>query len=207
MRYTKKFQANENFLFSYRRCPYAMRARFALVLESIEFSLMEISLKDKPEDLLRLSPKGTVPVLVLSDGYVIDESLEIMNWVFNQTKTTKKYYPEKFNNEITSLIIENDLIFKKNLDSYKYESIVEKKTTHLLNCKNFLDKIEGLLNLNKFIFGNNISAADIAIFPFIRQFILVDQKVFLEMELNNIQGWYQNISETECYKEIMIKPN
>ena len=70
-----------------------------------------------------------------------------------------------------------------------------------------MDKIEGLLNFNKFIFGNNISAADIAIFPFIRQFILVDQKVFLEMDLTNIQGWYQKISETECYKEIMIKPN
>lgn len=184
-----------------------MRARFALVLESIKFSLMEISLKDKPKDLLKLSPKGTVPVLVLKDGHVIDESLEIIEWVFKQTNSIKKYYPENFRKEIKNLIFENDVIFKKNLDSYKYESITEKKMIHLSECKIFLDKIEALLNLNKFLFGKNISVADIAIFPFIRQLILVDQEVFFEMHLTNIQRWYQQIIETECFKEIMIKPS
>ncbi|MEK9770995.1 MAG: glutathione S-transferase N-terminal domain-containing protein [Nitrosomonadales bacterium] len=207
MIYTKGFQANENFLFSYRRCPYAIRARFALVLESIKFSLMEISLKDKPNDLFRLSAKATVPVLVLKNGNVIDESLEIMLWVFNQTNSTEKYFPEAFKEEINQLINENDTSFKKNLDAYKYELNLNKKMNYLLMCKNFLDKIENLLNLNKFMFGKNISAADIAIFPFIRQLILVDPKKFSELSLLNIQRWYQVIIETECYKAIMIKPS
>ena len=112
-----------------------------------------------------------------------------------------------FKEEINQLINENDTSFKKNLDAYKYELNLNKKMNYLLMCKNFLDKIENFLNLNKFMFGKNISAADIAIFPFIRQLILVDPKKFSELSLLNIQRWYQVIIETECYKAIMIKPS
>ena len=115
-------------MYSYRRCPYAMRARMILVNENIDFDIFEISLKDKPAELLKISPKGTVPVLVTKDE-VIDESLEIISWAFNQNE--KSTFHKLTKSEIdfaNALIKKNDNEFKSALDHYKYHIRYPEKT-------------------------------------------------------------------------------
>ncbi len=182
-------------LYSFRRCPWAMRARYALALKGVQCELREVHLKNKPQTLLDVSPKGTVPVLVLPDGRVIDESLEIIAHAFGQ--------------EISSpLIIQCDTVFSTALHRYKYhdrypdasqEDYRDACGTELLN------EMEQRLADSTFLSGDELRAEDIALFPHIRQFSLVDSSWFEQSHYTHITRWLQSFFTSPAYEAIMHK--
>ena len=195
-------------MYSYRRCPYAMRARMILVNENIDFDIFEISLKDKPAELLKISPKGTVPVLVTKDE-VIDESLEIISWAFNQNE--KSTFHKLTNSEIdfaNALIKKNDNEFKSALDHYKYHIKYPKKTKHdwKSDCLFFFEILEKQLSNYRFLIKDQITYADIAIFPFIRQFSNVDLEAFQDLNYDKTKAWLSYLINLDLFKKIMVKP-
>jgi glutathione S-transferase len=169
-------------LYSFRRCPYAIRARMALVYARINFEIREIELKNKPEEMLVISPKGTVPVLQLADGTVLEESLDIMHWALDQADPDA-WYPsdEKVRQAIDQLIEQNDGPFKEAIDAYKYPESSESAHAARVKGASFLAQLEKILEENKFLCGESTSLADVALFPFIRQFANVD-KVWFDAE-------------------------
>lgn len=189
-------------LYSYRRCPYAMRARMALKLANVEVEIREISLRDKPTHMLQVSPKATVPVLILQDGSVIDESINIMLFALKEHALGANIHAG-----IAELILENDTQFKLALDTYKYPERHPSKTQieHRADGEVFLQKLENLLQEKPYLFGNNFSLADIAIFPFIRQFAAVDSEWFEAALYPKLRAWLKNWVESELFKSIMTK--
>ncbi|MDI1361840.1 glutathione S-transferase [Methylotenera sp.] len=189
-------------LYSYRRCPYAMRARMALKLAGVDVEIREISLRDKPAHMLQVSPKATVPVLVLQDGAVIEQSLEIMHWALQQhalgTQTSAS---------ADALILENDTAFKQALDAYKYPERYPSKTQiqHRVEAEVFLQKLEKLLLENVYLFSAVPSLADIAIFPFVRQFAAVDPAWFEAAPYPKLQAWLSRLVESELFISVMEK--
>lgn len=192
-------------LYTYRRCPYAIRSRLALYQAKIAYEPIEISLKHKSSEFLALSPKGTVPVLVDIDGAVIEESLEIMLWALNQ------HDPECWllNDENASrkLIDENDFNFKKNLDRYKYNDRFPEhsKEYYRSECEIFLNLLNDKLQSNNYLMAERISLADAAIFPFIRQFSLVDVDWFFNSKYQELKKWLNNLINTQMFQEVMMK--
>ena len=156
-------------LYSFRRCPYAMRARMALILASKECELREILLKNKPDEMLEISSKGTVPVMQFADK-VLDESLDIISWAMESPVSNVYIYAgteELLSEELIKLF---DSKFKYHLDRYKYSSRygVDPKN-HQDECKIILDDLEDKINSKPWIFGKEVSLLDISILPFIRQ--------------------------------------
>lgn len=193
-------------LYSFRRCPYAMRARMALYAAGINVIIREIKLSDKPASLLKISPKGTVPVLQLESGQVIDESLEIMIWALTQSDPNnllKNCNPEQWKH----LINENDTKFKLFLDKYKYtdSSDLEMISKYRNKSDFFLNILEQKLTDNKFLMGETISIADIAIFPFIRQFAAVDDDWFAKSSYTKINNWRECFVNSDLFQAIMHK--
>jgi len=192
-------------LYTYRRCPYAIRSRLALYQAKITYEPIEISLKHKSSEFLALSPKGTVPVLVDIDGAVIEESLEIMLWALSQ------HDPECWllNDENASqkLIDENDFNFKKNLDRYKYADRFPEhsKDYYRSECEIFLNLLNDKLQSNNYLMAERISLADAAIFPFVRQFSLVDEDWFLNSKYQELKKWLHNLINTQMFQEVMRK--
>ena len=192
-------------LYTYRRCPYAIRSRLALYQATIAYEPIEISLKHKSSEFLALSPKGTVPVLVDIDGAVIEESLEIMLWALSQ------HDPECWllNDENASrkLIDENDFNFKKNLDRYKYADRFPEhsKDYYRSECEIFLNLLNDKLQSNNYLMAERISLADAAIFPFVRQFSLVDEDWFLNSKYQELKKWLYNLINTQMFQEVMRK--
>ena len=191
-----------NILYSYRRCPYAMRARMALKLAGIEVEIREVSLRDKPTHLLQVSPKATVPVLILQDGTVMDESLDIMYWAFK-----KHALGANIHAGTSVLILENDGSFKQALDAYKYPEKHPNKTQgqHRADGEVFLQKVEGLLLQNIYLFDVKPSLADIAIFPFVRQFAAVDSAWFENANYPMLLAWLNAWVNSELFKSVMQK--
>lgn len=196
-------------LYSYRRCPYAMRARMALRYANIAVQIIEISLRDKPSAMLQASPKGTVPVLVLTDGRVIEQSLEIMDWALNQTDPLNWAYDNQpsVQDEMQKLIAYNDSDFKAALDRYKYPERYPGHNAEVYRAQGeqFLQQLENKLNQQRFLLGERISKADIAIFPFIRQFARVDQTWFNTSPYPRLQAWLSHLCESELFQQIMQK--
>jgi glutathione S-transferase len=192
-------------LYSYRRCPYAMRARMALRYAGVAVDIREISLKAKPAHMLLVSPKGTVPVLVLPDGQVIDESLEIMIWALQQQDDDG--WLEADNLQTQQLIAENDGRFKQNLDQYKYAIRFPEHTAEYYRTQGeeFLAKLERRLYQTGFLIGDTISLADIAIFPFIRQFAAVDNAWFESTDYSKLKLWLKHMIESELFRRVMEK--
>jgi len=192
-------------LYTYRRCPYAIRSRLALHQANIDYESIEISLKDKSSEFLALSPKGTVPVLVDVNGEVIEESLEIMLWALNQNDPACWL----LNDETTSrtLIDENDLNFKKNLDRYKYADRFPEhsKEYYRSQCEIFLNLLNDKLQTNHYLMAERMTLADVAIFPFIRQFALVDEDWFLNSKYEELKKWLNDFKNTEMFQEVMKK--
>ena len=192
-------------LYTYRRCPYAIRSRLALYQAKIVYEPIEISLKHKSTEFLALSPKGTVPVLVDIDGAVIEESLEIMLWALSQ------HDPECWllNDENASrkLIDENDFNFKKNLDRYKYADRFPEhsKEYYRSECEIFLNLLNDKLQSNNYLMVERISLADAAIFPFVRQFSLVDEDWFLNSKYQELKKWLNDLKNTQMFQEVMKK--
>ena len=168
-------------LYSFRRCPYAMRARLALQAASQVVEHREIVLKNKPADMLRSSPKGTVPVLVLADGRVLDESLDIMRWAL-ETHDTHAWLPadEGSRQNDWTLIAQNDGEFKFHLDRYKYPHRygLADGLAHRELARGFLGGLQNRLTLQRFLGGARFGLADAAIAPFVRQFAHTDKAWF-----------------------------
>ena len=195
-------------LYSFRRCPYAMRARMVLLHSKIQCEIREIKLSNKPKEMLAISPKGTVPVLILENGDILDESLDVMLWAIEQGNLRNLFNSGK--KEILDLIKINDGEFKDAIDRYKYSSLYPEKPMieYRKMGELFLEKIESYLEKNKFIFGKNISLADLAIFPFIRQFCRVDIDWFNSSLFKKIKEWTLVFEGSENFIDIMrkIKP-
>jgi len=192
-------------LYSFRRCPYAMRARMALRSSAIELQLREVVLKNKPVAMLEASSKATVPVLVLNDGTVIDESLEIMLWSLRQNDPLNLLSAN--DSETQSLIRTNDNIFKIHLDHYKYsERFPEHTKLHYRQKgEEFLNQLNQKLKQQAFLLNNKPTLADIAIFPFIRQFAHVDIKWFENSHYSSLSNWLNYWLDNELFLGVMSK--
>ena len=207
VRQLDKLGQEKPLLFSYRRCPYAMRARMALLSCGIDFDIFEISLKDKPKQMIEISPKGTVPVFVYKD-LVLDESIDIMNWATEQKNNTSiKINPNNLA-IIKTLIKINDGEFKNKLDLYKYTSNKEAslKIRYRKECEVYIRNINERLETHKYLLSNKFGYLDMAIFPFIRQFFNVDLKWFEEASYNNLNNWVERISISDLFIQVMKKP-
>ena len=192
-------------LYSYRRCPYAMRARMALKYSGIQYEHREIILRDKPKSMLLLSPKATVPVFCVDD-LVIDQSLDIMRWALDQSdpdgwKTVNEQAAQ-------SWIEKNDGPFKKRLDQYKYPNrYPELDQGEVLSeaLDLMLKPMEDALQSDQYLLGNRMTWVDIAIFPFIRQFSMVNPKSFEEMPFSNTKKWLHDHIQSDLFNAVMEK--
>ncbi len=196
-------------LYSYRRCPYAMRARMALAYAQIPVEIREISLREKPASMLAISPKGTVPVLK-ADDLVIEQSLEIMFWALQKSDPDQWLKPSVLD-EALQLIELNDGSFKALLDQYKYperikvspsltrEAILEKA------IQTFIAPLDERLGSQPFLLGDQLTIADIAIFPFIRQFAMVDKNWFDSAPFPHLKKWLDFHLESPLFLGVMQK--
>lgn len=182
-----------------------MRARMALAQANIAVEIREIALSNKPRHMLQVSPKGTVPVLVLADDRVIEQSLEIMFWALAQHDVEGWLLADV--TLTNQLIAENDGGFKQALDRYKYpERYPEAHAAdYRAQGEMFLQKLETLLNQSNFLLGEKVSLADIAIFPFIRQFAAVDAAWFEHAPYPKIGVWLKALSASALFDKIMKK--
>jgi glutathione S-transferase len=188
-------------LYSFRRCPYAMRARMALWVAGIAVELREVKLAAKPAELIAASPKATVPVLVLEDGRVIDESLEIMRWALAQND------PESWlAGDEPALIAANDGPFKHHLDRAKYPTrYAADGIDHRAAALVLLLRLEERLANAALLCGESRSLTDIALFPFIRQFAAIDPDWFAQQSLPRLTAWLEGNLASELFKAIMPK--
>lgn len=198
---------NEPLLYSFRRCPYAMRARLALYFSKLSYRKFEVSLKDKPAEMLEISPKGTVPVLQLSDGEVIEESLDIALWALKQNDPQNLLQNADALIEMLSLVERNDGEFKHWLDRYKYaDRHLENTPEHYRSQGEvFLAQLEIRLAPQPFLMGDKASFADIAIMPFVRQFAHVDKSWFEQSPHRHLQQWLAYWLESTAFTKIMAK--
>ena len=192
-------------LYSFRRCPYAIRARMAIYYASITVELREVSLGNKPQQMLALSPKGTVPVLQLHNK-VLDESLDVIHWALQQSDSDGWLRPE-LQSQTETLIESNDNDFKAWLDKYKYwERFPQQPQVYYRECaEEFIALLENLLEKHRFLLGQTLSVADIAIFPFIRQFAFVDKGWFDSAPYPNLQKWLQEFLVCDIFVQSMAK--
>ncbi|MFT7681161.1 MAG: glutathione S-transferase [Moritella dasanensis] len=195
--------------YSFRRCPYAMRARLAVCYSQVEVELREVVLKDKPISLLAYSPKGTVPVLVTHDKKVIDESRDIMQWALAQNDSNDwcRQSQPNLQKQIRSLIDENDNEFKAILDKYKYADRHPEFTEaqYREQGSHFLTQLELLLRLHNNLISEDVSLADMAIFPFIRQFASVDKVWFEQSPYPKLRAWLARYTSSTLFTDIMYK--
>jgi len=197
-------------LYSFRRCPYAIRARTALRYSGIQTEMHEVSLKAKPAAMLQISPKGTVPVLDLRDGTVIDESLNIMRWALLQ------HDPEDWlmagqpvlQQDAAELIAFNDGAFKQALDLYKYAIRFpeQPREDYRAEGERFLAQLERCLNAHDSLCRKQASITDAAIFPFVRQFSLVDEAWFAQAPYPALRQWLRQWLDSELFLKVMEKP-
>ena len=192
--------------YSFRRCPYAIRARMALRYAGVTVHLREVVLKQKPKALLDISPKGTVPVLQLENGQVIDESLDIMLWAL-ACSDPDKWLSEKYRSEMKPLIDKNDQHFKPILDHYKYPQQSEKQDPlyYRDQALPFLQGLDDALVQHDWLMGEHMGLADVALFPFLRQFAMVDSNWFWQSSFVNLQIWLKRFLESELFLSVMVK--
>jgi glutathione S-transferase len=200
--------ANLPVLWTFRRCPYAMRARLALTISKISFEWREIILRHKPAAMLEASPKGTVPVLVLPDGTVLEESLDIMHWALARHDPESWLgLSEQESHEIKSLILQSDNEFKHHLDRTKYHNRYEGADPefHRTEALKILHQWDQRLSDAGQFFGSRPGLADMAIFPFVRQFANIDRSWFSAQSLPALHQWLQGHLESELFAGIMEK--
>ncbi|QWD59561.1 glutathione S-transferase [Polynucleobacter sp. MWH-UH35A] len=192
-------------LYSYRRCPYAMRARMALIYAGIDVEHREIDLRNKPRSMLMASPKGTVPVLCMGEQ-VLDQSVDIMSWAIKQSDpagwgnvddAVAQYWIEK-----------NDGPFKLLLDQYKYPNrfpMLNPETVLNEALQIMLIPMEQALQNSKYLSGDKMTWVDVAIFPFIRQFSMVDAKTFEELPIPAVKAWLTQHLDSDLFNSVMQK--
>ncbi len=185
-----------------------MRARLAIASSGQEMELREVVLRDKPEQMIEASPKATVPVVILPDGKVLEESLDVMKWALSKNDPEGlRNFPDETLIEIDKLIEELDGPFKSALDRYKYENrydgVVAKEQRDL--AIPFLKRLDERLSKNTHLFGDRFTFADAAVAPFVRQFAHVDRDWFWQQDWPNLIGWLENFIESYRFKSIMTK--
>ena len=191
-------------LYSFRRCPYAMRARMALAYSKVPYEHREILLRDRPQTLYDLSPKGTVPVLQLDNGSVYDESVDIMKWALEKNDPDQWY---KYNLEGQDrLVTRNDEIFKRRLDRYKYHIRYPERPfeEYRRDVSEFLNEYNVHLDSGSYMFGEAICFTDIALMPFVRQCAHVDLDWF-NTNFPDLAEWLNDLKGSELFKSIMPK--
>ncbi len=200
---------NYPILYSFRRCPYAMRARIALIYSGVKFSLREVDLKNKPKQLIEISPKGTVPVLQLSDSKILEESLDIIDYSLdkNDPNNLALLGQQDLLQEANRLIENNDIDFVRVLRKYKY---FERHPEHSQEYyrkeaeEKYLKDYEARLTNGPFLLGKK-SKADIAIFPFIRQFAFADKEWFFNSNYKKLINWISYWEESEDFNNLVMK--
>ncbi|MES2686233.1 MAG: glutathione S-transferase [Pseudomonadota bacterium] len=201
-------------LYSFRRCPYAMRARLALAVSAEPHEHREVVLRAKPAEMLTVSPKGTVPVLVLPDGEVIDESLDIMRWALARHDPAQWLSPTGASaEEMEALIAGNDGNFKQHLDRYKYPNRYPQESagddagfalSHRSEAARWLAQLDARLR-DGWLCGRKACLADMAILPFIRQFAHTDADWFAAQPWPRLQAWLAAFEASALYTGVMGK--
>ncbi len=188
-------------LYSFRRCPYAMRARMALAISGIRCHIREVKLSRKPEELIAASAKATVPVLVLDEGLVLEESLDIMRWALGQND------PERWlEREDGALIKTNDGPFKHHIDRYKYpERHGSDPVGHRAAGLDLLSLLNERLAAQDNLCGERRGITDIVLFPFVRQFAETDRPWFDAQPLPHLQAWLARHRGSDLFAEIMVR--
>ena len=191
-------------LYTFRRCPYAIRARLAIAVSGVVVAHHEVDLRDNPAAMLAISPKATVPVLQLTDGTVIDESLDIMRWALRQND------PEHWllvATDAVALIEQNDSSFKRDLDHYKYPNRFPETSMedYRAACEKFVQILDDRLALSAFLMGDKFAFADSAIAPFIRQFAHVDKDWFYQSPHLHVIKWLDAILASPLFNSVMKK--
>lgn len=190
-------------LYSFRRCPYAMRARLALLSSGTVCDLREVKLRAKPDEMIAVSPKGTVPVLVLAEGRVIDESLDIMRWALGRDD------PEGWlAGDDAGLIAANDGPFKHHLDRYKYPNRhgsdpAEHRAAGLAD----LQHLDARLAAHAYLCGGTMTLTDAAILPFVRQFAETDRIWFDAQPVPHVHAWLARFLTSARFAAAMIRPD
>ena len=204
----------KHILYSFRRCPYAIRARWALRESLVKVELREVDLKNKPVDLIKNSQNKTVPLLILKNGEIIEESLDIILWTLSNSKKSdlKKYFPNNLKEEILNIIRENDQEFKFHLDRFKYASRFDEKDKdyHFYEAQNIIRKWNFLLKDNPkrnfWLVGENETIADWCIWPFVRQFKIACEHQKIDNHFDDSMIRWLNYFETNnIYKDVMNK--
>ena len=178
----------------------------AIHISGQKCELREVLLRDKPPSMLEYSAKGTVPVLILQDGNVIDESLDVIDWALN-LNDPDDWQRSKDKEKTKELIKINDGEFKYHLDRYKYSKRYDNEDPefHRKKCLKFIESINNELNNSKYIFDDNISYADIVLLPFIRQFRIADIEWFDSLPYDNLKKWLSSFLESSLLNSIMKK--
>ena len=203
-------RADQPILYSFRRCPYAMRARLAIACSGTQVELREVVLRNKPESLLSYSSKGTVPVLILPDARVIDQSIDIMHWALAMHDPDQYLYGDDealLREQAAGLIHDNDHVFKQALDRYKYPDRYPEATMPQYRAQGevFLSRLEAHLENHRFLMADRMTLADIAIAPFVRQFAHVDEAWFEHSPYVNLQHWLKLFKNSALFDAVMIK--
>ena len=199
---------NYPIFYSFRRCPYAMRARMALRVSCQSCEIREVLLSNKPIELIDLSPKATVPVLQFATGHVLEQSLEIMCWALEQNDPFGWFNPGRGTfGDMLDLIKEADGDFKYNLDHYKYSGRYENVDPlfHRTEGEKFLKLLSERLDQYNYLFGTKPSLADYAIVPFIRQFANTDRPWFDALLYRSLHKWLNNLISSEPFNAIMVR--
>lgn len=188
-----------------------MRARMALAYAGVPFEVREVELRNKPEQMLAASPKGTVPVMLLGD-VIIEESLDILLWALGQHDPEGWLdFPQATRDSMAALVEENDEDFKRHLDLYKYaDRFPDKPQQHYREQGEiYLAKLEALLSQTScseaYLFGARRSYADIAVLPFVRQFANVDAQWFADAPYPMLAGWLQRHLDSQLFQRVMKK--
>lgn len=195
-------------LYSFRRCPYAMRARLAIAASARTCALREVVLRNKPPEMIAASAKATVPVLVLAGAEVIDESLEIMHWALDGNDPDGWLAPFLSDRaDVDALIAENDGPFKDHLDRYKYPTRYADVDPrhHRAQGLVFLEKLDARLVKTAYLCGDDFTIADAAIAPFVRQFANTDRVWFDALDIAGVQRWLQEFLDSHRFRRVMEK--
>lgn len=182
-----------------------MRARMAIWAANIQVEVREISLREKPAHLLQISPKGTVPVLQLPDGTVLEQSLDIMQWALAQNDP--QGWLNADHDAVNALITINDGEFKQALDRYKYPDRYHEQAqlVYREQGEQFLQRLEAALEQHDYLLGDKPSMADVAIFPFIRQFAAVDADWFASSAYPKLRVWLEGWLQSPLFEKVMQK--
>jgi len=199
-------------LYSLQNCPYAMRARLAILMSQQSVLIRAIVMQNKPAEMLALSPKGTVPVLVLSTEsgtHVIDESLDIMLWALNLSDPDNLLYAddEKALPEMLAIINENDQHFKPNLERYKRAKRFhgDDEEECRLQCEPFIQALEQRLSQHLFLMGPTPSLLDFALLPFVRQFSRVNKQLYRHGPYTHLKKWLEHHLQSQLFAKAMLK--